>query len=68
MGNSLEPQSLVVRVAVNRRHWSRSSRPVVTCKRQTAQVKPQDTYTENINHYVSVVKQSVSVRPFESSE
>ena len=44
MGNSLGHLSLDVRVDVRRLHWtalSLSSRPIVKCKRQTAQVKRQ---------------------------
>ena len=57
MGNSLGHLSLDVRVDVRRLHWtavSLSSRPIVKCKRQTAQVKRQAMWEGN--HFISTAK------------
>ena len=65
MGNNLGHPSLDVRVDVRRLQRtvvSLSSRSIVKCKRQTAQVKRQAVF--NINRQVSVVKQGVSIRSF----
>ena len=57
MGNSLGHPSLDVQVDVRRLQWtamSLSSRSIVKCKRQTAQVKRQAMWAEN--HLISTAK------------